>query len=64
MLKEERREVLDVGEAADLLGITEYTVRKFAREGKLPGRKIGREWRFTRRSLLDYIDDWSDIEER
>jgi excisionase family DNA binding protein len=64
VLKEERREVLDVGEAADLLGITEYTVRKFAREGKLPGRKIGREWRFTRRSLLDYIDDWSDIEER
>ncbi len=64
MLKEEHREVLDVGEAADLLGITEYTLRKFAREGKLPGRKIGREWRFTRRSLLAYIDDWSDIEER
>ena len=64
MLKEEHREVLDVAEAADLLGITEYTLRKFAREGKLPCRKIGREWRFTRRSLLDYIDDWSDIEER
>jgi len=64
VLKEERREVLDVAEAADLLGITEYTLRKFAREGKLPCRKIGREWRFTRRSLLDYIDDWSDIEER
>ncbi len=56
MLKE-RREVLNVEEAADLLGLPEHTVRRFAREGKLPARKIGKEWRYSRRKLIALIEN-------
>lgn len=45
---------LNVEEVAELLGFSPYTIRQFAREGKIPGRKIGREWRFSREAL----DGW------
>jgi len=49
------KEVLNAEEAAELLGVSPWTVREEARAGKLPGRKVGREWRFSRTALLDYL---------
>jgi excisionase family DNA binding protein len=48
-------EVLTTEEAADLLRVSTKTVLALAREGSLPGEKVGRAWRFLRADLLDYV---------
>ena len=48
-------EVLTVEQAAELLQVDADTVRVLAREGTLPGRKVGREWRFARTALLRWL---------
>ena len=48
-------EVLTAVEAARLLRVGESTVRELAARGELPGRRIGRSWRFSRRALLDWL---------
>ena len=54
------RDVLDVREVAALLIVSPATVREQARRGRLPGRKIGREWRFSRQALLDWLAEMDD----
>lgn len=49
------KDILTVNDAAELLGISPYTVRKQARQGLIPGRKIGKEWRFSRESLVEWL---------
>lgn len=49
------REVLNVEQAAEFLGFSAYTVREKARAGEIPGRKVGREWRFFRQELLRWL---------
>jgi excisionase family DNA binding protein len=51
----ELAEVLTIAEAADLLRTDEATVTSMAEEGKLPGRKLGDDWRFTRSALLRWL---------
>ncbi|MCB9898989.1 MAG: helix-turn-helix domain-containing protein [Planctomycetes bacterium] len=41
--------------AAALLGVSIKTFSKVLREGDVPGRKVGREWKFSRRALIDWI---------
>lgn len=48
-------DVLTTAQLADFLKVDEETVRKLAREGELPGRKIGRDWRFSRGAILDWL---------
>jgi excisionase family DNA binding protein len=48
-------DVLTTAQLADLLKIDEATVRKLARGGGLPGRKIGRDWRFSRAAILSWL---------
>jgi excisionase family DNA binding protein len=48
-------DVLTVAEAARMLRVGEHTVRELAAQGQLPGRKLGRQWRFSRRALLDWL---------
>jgi excisionase family DNA binding protein len=47
--------VLTAVEAADLLKVSEKTVLRMAREGELPGQKVGRAWRFCRTDLLSFL---------
>lgn len=51
----ENKEVLNADEAAELLGVSPWTVREQAKAGKIPGRKIGKEWRFSRTALLEFL---------
>jgi len=39
------KDVLDVDDVAALMDLNTETVRRLAREGKLPGRKVGGAWR-------------------
>lgn len=59
MEKTRDKEVLNVEEVAALLGFQPYTIREKAREGEIPGRKIGKEWRFSRRMLLEWLEEGS-----
>ena len=47
-------DVLTVREASAYLKLAESTVYRLAKERKLPCRKIGGTWRFSRKG----IDDW------
>jgi len=51
----ESDEVLTAEEAAALLKVATPTVLKESREGRLPGVKIGREWRYSRTALLAHL---------
>lgn len=48
-------EVLNTEQACELLSISLKTFQKLLREENIPGRKIGREWRFSRQALIDWI---------
>jgi excisionase family DNA binding protein len=48
-------EVLDVREAATLLGVGEDVVIEEAANGNLPARRIGGKWRFARSHLLGWL---------
>lgn len=50
-----REDVLTVADVAALLDLKPYTVKDYARRGILPGRKLGRTWRFLRPELEDAI---------
>ena len=48
-------EILTCQEASALLKVSDKTLLKLAREGDLPGQKVGRAWRFCRTDLLAYV---------
>ena len=48
-------DVLTLAQLAELLQVDEKTVRSLAAKGDLPGRKLGREWRFSRQAVLDWL---------
>ena len=54
-MSEERREVLTIEEAAELLGISVKTFNKVLHSENIPGRKIGREWKFSRQALIEWV---------
>jgi excisionase family DNA binding protein len=51
-------EVLTADEAAVLLKVSVQTVLKESREGRLPGIKIGREWRYSRIALMRHLGQY------
>jgi len=48
-------DVLTLDEAAQLLKLPADAVRSRAEEGELPGRRFGKEWRFARTAILDWL---------
>jgi excisionase family DNA binding protein len=48
-------DVLTAEQLAQLLQVDEKTVRSLAAKAELPGRKIGRHWRFSRQAVLDWL---------
>ncbi len=49
------QEILNIDDAAAFLGVSVKTFSKVLREGDVPGRKVGREWKFSRQALIDWI---------
>lgn len=48
-------EVMSVRELADYLRISVHTVYRLAEQGKLPGRKVGKHWRFHRDVIVAWL---------
>jgi len=57
-LREIVREVMDIRQAADYLGISADSLYKYASENTIPAFKLGNRWRF-KRSLLN---GWMEAE--
>ncbi len=49
------REILNIDEAAALLGVSVKTFNKVLHSESIPARKIGREWKFSRRALIEWV---------
>ena len=48
-------EVMSSEQAAQFLQIDEPLVVEMAEAGKLPGRKLGKQWRFSRQALVAWL---------
>ena len=46
--------VMTIAELSDYLRVPKSTLYKLAQEGRVPGQKVGRHWRFRREA----IDRW------
>jgi len=49
--------LLTVEQAAEYLQTSPWVIRKWLRERKLPGFKIGREWRIDEKDLHELIEE-------
>lgn len=47
--------ILTAEQAAEKLQVTPKTIRKLLKEGKMPGRKIGREWRLLETDIERWV---------
>jgi excisionase family DNA binding protein len=52
---EPQRDILDIDQAAELLGVSIKTFNKVLHAQNMPARKIGREWKFSRQALIDWV---------
>ena len=52
----EPRAVMNIHEAADYLRFSESTVYKMAVNNEIPAAKLRGEWRFTKRSLDEWLE--------
>jgi len=48
-------DILNIDQAAELLGVSVKTFNKVLHTQNLPGRKIGREWKFSRAALIAWV---------
>lgn len=53
-MQAQHNEVLTIDELATYLKVSKSTLYKLVQEGKVPGQKVGKHWRFRR----DLIDRW------
>jgi excisionase family DNA binding protein len=52
----EPKDVLTLEEASQLFQVSSKTFLKLLREEDIPARKVGREWRFSRTALLNWVE--------
>jgi excisionase family DNA binding protein len=60
LLVPEIREVMDIRQASDYLGISPDTLYKYSSEGFVPAFKLGNRWRFKRSRLDEWMDRQSE----
>jgi len=53
------REILTPREAAEYLSVHVRTIYRLAKNGDIPGRKMGGSWRFKK----DTLDEWLSLRE-
>lgn len=51
------RETIDAQEAADIVGLSEWSVYNLVRRGEVPHIRIGRRVLFRRSTLLAWLDE-------
>lgn len=56
------KEYISIGQVAKRLGVNPTTVYRLAQKGKLPGFKVGSQWRFSPEQLDSWVADQVTIE--
>jgi DNA repair protein RadD len=51
----EKKEVLSAEEAAQFLNLNPDDVRRYARKGMIPARKVGKRWLFHKAHLIEWL---------
>lgn len=54
-------DVLNLEQAMEFFGVSERTMIKLLREERIPARKIGREWRFSKAALLSWLGEGDSV---
>ena len=57
----ELREVMDIRQASEYLGISGDTLYRYASEGFIPAFKLGNRWRFKKTLLDAWMDEKSGV---
>ncbi|WP_202080890.1 helix-turn-helix domain-containing protein [Caldalkalibacillus salinus] len=52
----EDKDILTANEVAEALEISPDKVKEWAKNGDIPGAKIGKEWRFSKRKLVEWFE--------
>jgi len=47
--------MMSINDAAEYLGISIFSLRKLAREKRIPAGKVGRQWRFHKDDLDSFL---------
>ena len=55
------REVMDIRQAAEYLGVSGDTLYRYASEGVVPAFKLGNRWRFKKTLLDAWMDEKSGV---
>jgi excisionase family DNA binding protein len=55
-------DLMNLIDAADLLGVHVQTLRKLAKQKRIPAFKVGREWRFRHEALRRWADEQGQVE--
>jgi excisionase family DNA binding protein len=50
-------EVLNIEEACQLLRVGKVTLYRYIRRGEIPAFKIGRNWKFHREALIEWMKE-------
>ncbi len=53
------REVMDIRQAAEYLGISPDSLYRYASEGTIPAFRLGNRWRFKKSRLDSWMDEQS-----
>jgi excisionase family DNA binding protein len=61
MTAQAMREVMDIRQASDYLGISGDTLYRYASEGFVPAFKLGNRWRFKKTLLDAWMDEKSGV---
>lgn len=51
------QEIMTVAEVADYLRLNEATVYRLVQQGKIPGVKLGRQWRFKKEAIDQLLEE-------
>ncbi len=54
-----QQEILNIEQVAAFLTVPKSTIYKLVRDGRVPGHKVGRHWRFSRMAILRWLEDAS-----
>ena len=58
------REVMDIREAADYLGVSQDSLRQYTDDGIVPAFRLGNRWKFKRSCLDDWMVASTKAEQR
>jgi len=56
-MDDEQSDVFTIEELAKYLKVSKSTLYKLAQDGRVPGQKVGRHWRFRKATIDRWLED-------